>query len=87
MFYKYIYANFRNEPKKYLNQILPELTEDEKSNEKAFPCQMASQIIDLAGVAYRKFTWFNVALWWEFSLLIAGAASAVALLLIHIFLK
>lgn len=76
MFYAYIHKYY-SAPEMYLDAIrIAEMT----SEEKPFLLQIAQQIIDLAGVAYKKSILFNIAVKIECLIFSLGGVSALIIL-------
>ena len=78
MYYAYI-RKFYNTPEAYLNDLH---TTDIDDNEKPFLLHISQQIIDLAGVAYRKSILFNVAVKIECIFFSLGSIFALITLLV-----
>ena len=78
MYYAYIHK-FYSTPEAYLNDLH---TTDIDDNEKPFLLQFSQQIIDLAGVAYRKSILFNIAVKIECIIFSLGSILALTILLV-----
>lgn len=78
MYYSYIHKYYDKKPEQYLEDIAP------KQEYNLFIKQLASQIVDLSGVAYRKFILFNLAIKIECSILsLAGILSLIIIIFVY----
>lgn len=78
MFYSYISCNYSKKPTEYLQSINANVFNNTDTIEvKTEEYQLASQIVDLSDVAYRKFALFNIAVIIEFTIFSIGGISAL----------
>jgi len=84
MYYAFIHKHFSNDPVKYLEETSPN---ENRTDEGSLSYQMARQIVDLAGVAYRKFILFNIAIKIEIAIFSGCGIVALIMLLIKCFSK
>ena len=75
MYFSYISKHFDNKPDAYLQAI------DTKCRYNILEQQMARQIVDLSGVAYRKFVLFNIAVKTECVVFSIGGLTALVIVL------
>lgn len=80
MFYSYISKYYKNNPIKYLEEV------SDSGNTNIYHYQLASQIVDLANVAYRKFALFNLAIKIECTGIILGSIITLIIVLVKIIL-
>ncbi len=84
LYYAYIHKHYNNNPKKYLNDVC---TTEIDQNKKPYYEQMARQIVDLAGVAYRKFILFNIGIKSELIIFLLGSLTVTVFLIIKCIIK
>lgn len=68
MYFAYIHRYFADNPIEYLQNVMPS-AEQGKGEHSLLLYQMAIQIVDFSGIAYRKFILFNIAIKMEFAIL------------------
>lgn len=78
MFYSYISCNYSQKASKYLQKINENVFNGTNNiDENSEEYQLASQIVDLSDVAYRKFVLFNIAVKIECIAFFIGGISAL----------
>ncbi len=86
MFYSYISCNYSKNAIEYLQKINENVfNKTNNMDEKSKEYQLASQIMDLSDVAYRKFALFNIAVILECTIFSIGGISALGLVIWRIF--
>ena len=78
LYYAYIAKHFKDDPEKYLNSL-------QIDSKNPIFLQMATQVVNLAVVAYRKFILFNISIKIEFFILAFGGFGALASVIIKLF--
>lgn len=79
MYYSYIIKNYKEDPIGYLKAV------NEKDTYTIDEIQYATQIVNLSGVAYRKFILFNFAIKIESMSFVFGVLSGIVILVLKIF--
>lgn len=79
MYFAFVHKFFSSNPMEYWKSILPN---EEPIGQKVFSYQMANQIVDLSGVAYRKSILFNIAI--KIEIIIFGTCSFGAFAILFI---
>lgn len=86
MFYAYVSCNYSKEAINYLQKIYTNVFKsNDNVEEKSDAYQLASQIVDLSDVAYRKFALFNIAVMIECTIFSVGGIIALGLVIWRIF--
>lgn len=84
LYYAYIHKYYNNNPQKYVNDVY--MTEV-SGIEETIVTQLATQIIDLASIAYKKFTLFNIGLKMECFIFLLGFFSLLVTLFFDFIIK
>ena len=82
MYYPFIHKSFSTNPAEYWKSIAPN---KKSADEKVLSSQVANQIVDLSGVAYRKSALFNIAIKLEFIIFGTCDIGAFIILIIKCF--
>lgn len=81
MFYAYITKFYKDKPEEYLKDVF-----GNNADLNTYNKQMASQIIDLSSVAYRKFLLFNFAIKFECFFFLTGGVVSLIIIIIKVIL-
>lgn len=81
MYFAFIAKHYNDKPEDYLKDVFSKSSINEFD---VFEQQMARQIVDLSGVAFRKFILFNIAIRIECTIFLLGGLSALIISIIKL---
>ena len=81
VYFAFISKYYKNNPDGYLMDVF---SKDDIEEFNVFEQQMARQIVDLSGVAFRKFILFNIAIKIECTIFLLGGLSALIISIIKL---